>query len=75
MQLQFNIAYLGSIVQIKPLDRASRAWLRKNTVSEPWQWKAGALAVEARFAPSILEAIRADSIDCDVGGFPIPVTS
>lgn len=50
----------GSIVELRPATAAARKWLRANTVTEPWQWRAGSLMVDPRCASVIVEAYAED---------------
>ena len=54
----FQIADHGSIISIRPLNKAARQWLDENVVSELWQWVQGALCVEARFARDLIIEIE-----------------
>ena len=60
----FQIADQGTIILIRPLNKAARQWLDENVVSEPWQWVQGALCVETRFARDLV-------IEIEQAGFTI----
>jgi hypothetical protein len=60
----FQIADQGTIILIRPLNKAARQWLDENVVSEPWQWVQNALCVEARFARELV-------IEIEQAGFEI----
>ena len=53
----FCIADHGSVFLIRPVSEAARQWLDENIVAEPWQWFAGSLAVDHRFARDIVAQI------------------
>ena len=53
----FLIADHGSVFLIRPVSEAARQWLDANVVAEPWQWFAGSLAVDHRFARDIVAEI------------------
>lgn len=56
----FELTNHGSIITLAPLNQRAREWLDFNCVPEPWQWFGGALAVEPRCAPDIIEGLRND---------------
>jgi len=59
----FQIADHGSIISIKPVSEAARAWVDENVVSEPWQWLGGALCVDIRCARNLIDEIAADGFE------------
>lgn len=52
----------GTIVLFKPLTEAAREWISDHVQSESWQWLAGRLAVEHRYASVLIEAMRGDGL-------------
>jgi hypothetical protein len=52
----------GSIALLRPLTDAGETWLQNNCHSEPWQWWAGALAVEPRYLEAIAIGIAEDGL-------------
>jgi hypothetical protein len=48
----------GSMVVITPLSAQAREWITDNTESEPWQWYAGGLCVDHRYAQDIVLGMR-----------------
>ena len=59
----FQIADHGSIISIKPVSEAARAWVEENVVSEPWQWLGGALCVDIRCARTLIDEMAAEGFD------------
>lgn len=55
----------GSIVTLRPLTEAGTAWMDQNLAPEPWQWLGGALAIETRYAPDIVDGAIADGLRVD----------
>lgn len=52
----------GSVVVITPLTAIAREWINDNTESESWQWYAGGLCVDHRYAESIVLGMRGDGL-------------
>ena len=59
----FQIVDHGSIISIKPVSEAGRAWVEENVVSEPWQWLGGALCVDIRCAGTLIDEMAAEGFD------------
>lgn len=59
----------GSIVMITPLTAEGRDWMEENLPSEPWQWYAGGLAVEMRYADDIVIGMRDDGLSVSTANF------
>jgi hypothetical protein len=55
----FQIADHGSIITVRQVSEAARQWLDENVDAEPWQWLAGALCAEHRFARVLVDEIAA----------------
>ena len=53
----FTVENQGSIILVRPQTDAAKEWLDFNCVPEPWQWFGGALAVEPRCAPDIVDGL------------------
>lgn len=52
----------GSIVVITPLTASGREWLDEHIESESWQWYAGGLCVDHRYAANIVHGMRDDDL-------------
>lgn len=50
----------GTLFLFRPLTPEGKEWLETATVTEPWQWLGGALAVEHRYANNLAEAAHYD---------------
>jgi hypothetical protein len=48
----------GGLWMFRPETEAGRDWLTANAAAEPWQWRAGGLAVDARYAGALVVALR-----------------
>jgi hypothetical protein len=48
----------GSVWLFNPLCGRAQEWVEEHVLSGPWQWPGGQLAVELRFAPDLIEAMR-----------------
>lgn len=59
----FQIAYHGSIVSIKPVSEAARTWVHENVASEPWQWLGDALCVDIRCAIILVDEIAVEGFE------------
>ncbi len=53
----------GGIWMFRPETAAGRDWLQANAAAESWQWRAGGLAVEARYAAALVVALRREYSD------------
>jgi hypothetical protein len=53
----FNIQYHGTVTLLKPLTDACAEWVEENVAAEDWQWLGGALAVEPRYLPPLVEGL------------------
>lgn len=47
----------GSIVQFTPLNSNAKNWIDENLAVEDWQWMGGALCLDRRMAPAVIDAI------------------
>lgn len=54
---------LGSITALRPLTEAANDWIAAHLTVEPWQWFAGAVAVEPRYAAAIVEGMTEDGLE------------
>lgn len=61
----FTVHDEGSVVLINPLSPAAKDWLDEHAVTESWQWWAGMLAVEHRYAQALIEAMQEEGLVCD----------
>ena len=52
----------GSIVGLAPLTPAGREWIEAHCQTEPWQWLAGVLNVDMRYAGDIVTGMQADGL-------------
>ena len=52
--------HVGSIVLVRPLSEAAKAWIEENVALEGWQWFGGAFACEPRMVEALLDGIVAD---------------
>ena len=53
----------GTIVALRLVTEAARAWVDEHTQSEPWQWLgAQTFCIEPRCAPAIIEGLIADGL-------------
>jgi len=59
----------GSIVVMTPLTEDGRVWMKMKVDSEPWQWYAGGLCVEHRFAADLVTYARQDGLTVSTANF------
>jgi len=59
----FQIENHGSVVMVRPLNDAARAWVDENVGLEDWQWLGGAFACE----PRMVEHLAAGMVDAGFG--------
>jgi hypothetical protein len=52
----------GSIVGLAPMTSAGREWIEEHCQAEPWQWLAGTLNVDMRYAGEIVAGMQADGL-------------
>lgn len=52
----------GTIVVFEPLTDAAREWIGEHVQPDSWQWLAGRLAVEHRYAFVLIEGMRGDGL-------------
>ncbi|MSR36385.1 MAG: hypothetical protein EXR95_07045 [Gemmatimonadetes bacterium] len=57
----------GTIVVLTPRTPAALDWFKEHVKSEPWQWLGGGVAVDRRFAGSLVEVARLEGLT--VGSF------
>lgn len=57
----------GTVVVFRPVSDAARQWIDDNVISEGWQWLGGTLAVDHRYADSIIQGAMLDGLGvaCD----------
>ena len=55
----------GSIVGLSPMTAAAREWIGEHCQTEPWQWLAGTLNVEAGYAGDIVAGMQADGLNVE----------
>ncbi len=48
----------SSLVLFEAHNKASLTWLQENTNAEPWQWLGPGLAVDQRYADSLLDGLQ-----------------
>jgi hypothetical protein len=53
----------SSVVLLRPMTDAARAWADENLVLDQWQWFGGAIAIEHRYVENIVEGIRGDGME------------
>lgn len=53
----------GTVVVFRPATDAAKEWVAENIVSEPWQWLGGRLAVDHRYADSIIQSAAYDGLE------------
>lgn len=53
----------GSILLFRPLSTRAHAFFEANVASEGWQWFGGALAVEPRYAPGLIDLALEAGLD------------
>ena len=61
-QADVEVTDHGTVVLFRPLTDACRAWI-DNNVDEDAMWFGGALAVEHRCAPYLIEGMRGSGLD------------
>lgn len=52
----------GSIVLLTPISDAGRGWVDENLELESWQWYAGGVAIDHRYADDIIEGMVGDGL-------------
>ena len=57
----------GSVWLFNPQSGRAQDWVQEHVITEPWQWFGGQLAVERRFAPNLIEAMRRHGLIVRVG--------
>ena len=55
----------GSIVGLSPMTAAGREWIEEHCQAEPWQWLAGTLNVDVRYAGDIMAGMQADGLNVE----------
>jgi len=63
--LDLSVEDHGSIILVRPGTPAGRKWLR-DTAPEDAQFMCGALVVECRFLPGVLDAAASDGLSCSL---------
>lgn len=54
----FRVDYVG-IAEITAFSKKALSWLRRNAITEPWQWRGPSLALEPSYAEPIVHAMVA----------------
>jgi hypothetical protein len=62
-----DLALHGSIDLLTPLTPEAQAWVKEN-IPDDAQWFGGALAVEPRYAPDIVQGMIDDGLAVFIGG-------
>lgn len=52
----------GSIVGLSPMTATGRKWIEEHCQAESWQWLAGTLNVDMRYAGDIVAGMQADGL-------------
>jgi len=55
----------GSIAGLTPMTLTAREWIEEHCQTEPWQWLAGTLNVEAKYAGDIVAGMQADGLNVE----------
>lgn len=63
MKPDFTIEDHGSIMFFRPNNKTAKDWLRL-TAPEDANFLSGAMAVEPRYAPGVLDALAAEGFSC-----------
>lgn len=61
-----DLSLHGSIDLLTPLTAAAQAWMKEN-IPDDAQWFGGALAVEPRYAPDIVQGMIDDGLTVFIG--------
>lgn len=62
-QYDVELSDLGSIILLCPLTAKGREWIDSNLQAEAWQWHSGALAIDPRMIPAIVDGMIDDDLD------------
>jgi hypothetical protein len=52
----------GTVWLFNPISERASEWVGEHVLTEPWQWLGQQFAVEHRYAPAIVEAMRGDGL-------------
>ena len=58
-----RIENAGSVVLIRPMTAAGKAWVEKNVQAEDWQHFGGAIAAEPRTVQAVIDGMQADGLE------------
>jgi hypothetical protein len=56
---------LGSVVGLAPMTPAAREWIEGHCETEPWQWLAGVLNVDVKYAGDIVAGMQVDGLNVE----------
>ena len=52
----------GTVVAFQPVTPAAREWIDENIISEGWQWLGDTLAIDHRYADTIIDGAILDGL-------------
>lgn len=62
MEHDFEVENHGTIVMVRPVSEAAKAWVAENVGLESWQWFGDAFGCEPRMAGALVEGMLDDGL-------------
>jgi hypothetical protein len=63
-ECDFLLTRHGGLVICTPMQAEARQWLAEHAAAEPWQYYAGGLVVEPRYAADLVAGMEAEDFIC-----------
>ncbi len=61
-EIDVQVDRYGSVVGLAPMTPVAREWIDEHCETEEWQWLAGVLNVDVKYAGDIVAGMQADGL-------------